>query len=107
MHRHAIRDALPYIVDVCGYMYPDWELDANGQPTTSVRRIWVTANNDHYEAGERVRGRLGGSYVTMHEPPDGQVGTDVTDWMRKIFDVRPGNLTGHSNEQISGEGNTT
>lgn len=49
--------ALPYWMDVVGYLYVDHSLDANGQPTVPVRKLLI-APNDQFEAGERVQGRL-------------------------------------------------
>jgi hypothetical protein len=49
----ALRDTLPYYVDVCGYMFIDQPLDG-----PSARRLLV-APNAEFEAGERVGGVLG------------------------------------------------
>lgn len=78
-----ITTALPYWVDICGYMYPDWEYDGNGQPTREVRKLWISPHPE-YEAGERVQGRLG-PYITVQRPPTGTSGNDIEDWMRVIF----------------------
>lgn len=80
-----ISVSLPYWVDICGYLYPDWEADGNGQATREVRRLWITPN-DQYEAGERVQGRLGG-VITVVRAANGAVGTDVEDWMKTIFRI--------------------
>lgn len=80
-----ISVSLPYWVDICGYLYPDWELDGNGQPTRELRRLLITPNAQ-YEAGERVQGRLG-SVITITRPEVGVVGTDVSDWMKQIFGI--------------------
>lgn len=80
-----ITISLPYLVDICGYLYPDWERDENGQPTQEVRRLWISPHPD-YEAGERVQGRLG-QYLTIQRPAVGTSGSDIEDWMRVIFDV--------------------
>lgn len=77
--------ALPYWMDLVGYMYPDWEYDENGQPTNEVRRLWISPHPE-YEAGERVQGRLG-QYLTIHRPPVGTSGSDIEDWMREIFGI--------------------
>lgn len=82
-----ITTALPYWVDVCGYMYADWERDANGQPTREVRRLWISPHPE-YEAGERVQGRLG-QYLTIEKPPVGTSGDDVTRWMCTVFGLTP------------------
>jgi hypothetical protein len=78
-----ISVSLPYFVDICGYLYPDWELDTNGQPTEEVRRLWITPHQQ-YEAGERVQGLLGGC-ITVRKPPTGVAGSDITHWMNVVF----------------------
>lgn len=80
-----IAVSLPYWVDVCGYLYQDFELDANGQATEEVRRLWISPHTQ-YEAGERVQGKLG-SVLTFHKPPPGVVGIDIDWWMRVVFDL--------------------
>jgi hypothetical protein len=86
-----ISVALPYWMDLCGYLYPDWEIDGNGQPTREVRKLWISPHPE-YEAGERVQGRLGG-VVTVNRPELGAVGTDVEDWMKIIFGIPAGSGT--------------
>lgn len=78
-----ISVSLPYWVDICGYLYPDWELDGNGQPTEEVRRLWITPHQQ-YEAGERVQGLLGGC-ITVRKPATGVTGRDVEHWMNVVF----------------------
>lgn len=80
-----IQVSLPYWVDVCGYLYPDWELDGNGQPTREVRRLWV-GPHPQWESGERVQGRLG-NVLTIEKAPTGSVGSDVEDWMKAVFEI--------------------
>lgn len=85
-----ISSSLPYWVDVCGFLYADYETDANGQATEEVRRLWIGPNPPppapQFESGERVAGRLG--YVqTIHRPEIGKVGTDITDWMKTIYEL--------------------
>jgi hypothetical protein len=53
-----ITTALPYWMDIVGYLFVDTVLDENGQPTARVRRLLVTPHQ-MYEAGERVQGVLG------------------------------------------------
>lgn len=86
-----ISVSLPYWVDVCGYLYPDWELDGNGQPTQEVRKLWISPHAQ-YEAGERVQGRLGGA-ITISKPPNGLVGHDIENWMKIIFGITNGTAT--------------
>jgi hypothetical protein len=80
-----ISVSLPYWVDICGYLYPDWEVDGNGQPTLEIRRLWITPSQQ-FEAGERVQGRLGGA-LTLQKAPVNTVGTDIEDWMKIVFGV--------------------
>lgn len=53
-----ISTALPYWMDVVGYLFVEMAPDAQGQPTVPVRKLLV---NQHplYEAGERVQGLIG------------------------------------------------
>lgn len=53
-----ISTALPYWMDIVGYLYVDTIADAQGQPTVEVRKLLI---NQHpmYEAGERVQGLVG------------------------------------------------
>jgi hypothetical protein len=82
-----ISTALPYWMDICGYLYPDRDVDANGQPTLEVRRLLI-APNSQFEAGERVQGRLGG-LITVPQPAAGTSGDDIERWMQVIFGVTP------------------
>jgi hypothetical protein len=95
-----ISVSLPYWVDICGYLYPDHDVDGNGQATREVRRLWITPN-DQYEAGERVQGRLG-QVITVSRDPSGAVGTDVEDWMKIVFGVPS---TGATVDDSASEGN--
>lgn len=54
-----ISVALPYWMDIVGYLFVQDTLDANGQPSGKMRRLLISPHND-FEAGERVQGRLGG-----------------------------------------------
>lgn len=56
----AIGNALPYWLDIVGYLYTEYENDANGQPTQKVKKLWVS-DHPQFEAGERVQGLLGDS----------------------------------------------
>lgn len=80
-----IQTSLPYWVDICGYLYPDWILDTNGQPTHEVRRLWI-GPHQQWESGERVQGRLG-NVLTIDRPTNGSTGGDVEDWMKIVFGV--------------------
>lgn len=52
-----ITTALPYWMDIVGYLFVEQETDENGQPTRRVRKLLATTHH-MYEAGERVQGRL-------------------------------------------------
>lgn len=53
-----IATALPYWMDIVGWLFVDMVADAQGQPTIPVRKLLV---NQHplFEAGERVQGLVG------------------------------------------------
>lgn len=53
-----ISTALPYWMDIVGYLYTEMIPDAQGQPTLPVRKLLVN-QTALYEAGERVQGRVG------------------------------------------------
>lgn len=57
-----IVTALPYWMDIVGYLYVEDELDANAQPTVRVRKMLI-GPHPLYESGERVQGALGGDIV--------------------------------------------
>jgi hypothetical protein len=80
-----IAVSLPYWVDLCGYLYPDWDPDQNGQPTHEVRRLWI-GPHPQWESGERVQGRLG-NVLTITKPTTNVVGTDVENWMKAVFGI--------------------
>jgi hypothetical protein len=52
-----ISVALPYWMDVVGYLFVHDAVDANGQPTGKVRKLLISPD-PQFEAGERVQGRL-------------------------------------------------
>lgn len=66
--------SLPYLVDICGYLYVDMAPDENGQPTRKIRKLWV-GSHPQFEAGERVQGTLGD---VVDEP-------NITAMMKTIF----------------------
>jgi hypothetical protein len=80
-----IARSLPYWVDICGYYFVDYDLDANGQATKEVRRLQI-GPHPNYEAGERVQGKLG-TVLTVEKPAPGTTGIDIDWWMRYVFDV--------------------
>jgi hypothetical protein len=80
-----IATSLPYWVDICSYMFQDYDIDSNGQPTEEVRRLWITPHAQ-YESGERVQGKLG-AYLTFRKPQPGTTGVDIEHWMRIIFGI--------------------
>jgi len=80
-----ISVSLPYWVDICGYLYPDHEVDANGQATRELRRLLISPH-PQYEAGERVQGRLGQS-IAIYKAPEGTAGHDIEEWMKIIYGI--------------------
>lgn len=54
-----IEIALPYWMDVVGYLFTEPALDGNGQPTDQLIRRLLVSPHERYVAGERVQGRLG------------------------------------------------
>jgi hypothetical protein len=56
----ALKDQMPYWVDVCGYLYTDLVTDPQtGLVTAKVKKLLVGAGvNPQYLAGERVQGML-------------------------------------------------
>lgn len=50
--------SLPYLVDICGYLYVGMTMDENGQLTKKVRKLWI-GPHPQFESGERVQGTLG------------------------------------------------
>lgn len=57
-----INVALPYWMDIVGYLYVDRVADANGQMTLPIRKLLITPH-PLYEAGERVQGVLGDTVI--------------------------------------------
>lgn len=80
----AMRDLLPYLVDINGAMFAEYVVDANGQYTQDARRLWIGPGHPVLDAGERVQGRLP-YLLEVPRPPYGQVGTTVTDWIRHVY----------------------
>ena len=58
-----IVTALPYWMDIVGYLFVETEMDANGQPLRAVRKMLIGPHT-MYESGERVQGALGGDIIT-------------------------------------------
>jgi hypothetical protein len=54
----AIGDALPYWLDIVGYLFTEYEPDANNQVTVEVKKLWI-GRHPQFESGERVQGILG------------------------------------------------
>lgn len=52
-----ISIALPYWLDIVGYLYVQEVMDENGQPNGKLRRLLISPH-PQFEAGERVQGRL-------------------------------------------------
>lgn len=84
-----ISGALPYWVDVSGYLYPAFETDANGTPTREVRKLWI-GPHAQYHTGSRVQLRLGYELTVQTPDPHGALGTDIQQWMMRAFRSREG-----------------
>lgn len=82
-----IERSLPYMVDVCGYLYQYKQLDDNGQLTADQRHLWIGLHDD-FVSGSRVVERLG-QVVLVPPPPPGQTGTVIEDWMKALFVPAP------------------
>ena len=70
-----IGRALPYWVDICGYLYTENESDANGQNTQKVKKLLIMSDHPQFESGERVQGLLGD---VVRQP-------NITEMMNTIF----------------------
>jgi hypothetical protein len=70
----AIGRALPYWVDICGYLYAAREVDENGQDTQKVLNLLI-GGDDRFECGERVQGLLGDNVRDPH----------ISQMMNRIF----------------------
>lgn len=81
-----ISNQLPYWVDLVGYQYAAYDLDANGQPTQEVRKLWI-GPHAQYVTGSRVQSQLGYE-LSIRPPVEGQIGTDITEWMTRVFGPR-------------------
>lgn len=66
--------SLPYLVDICGYLYVGMTMDENGQPTKKVRKLWI-GPHPQFESGERVQGTL----------PDDIEQPNIAEMMKTIF----------------------
>lgn len=67
--------SLPYLVDICGYLYVGMTMDENGQPTKKIRKLWI-GPHPQFESGERVQGTL----------PDDVSEPNITAMMKTIFE---------------------
>lgn len=76
-----ISIALPYWMDIVGYLFVQPILDANGQMSEQkIRRLLITPN-PQFEAGERVQGRLG----EIVDPPPGHTGPSIWHMLFQVF----------------------
>lgn len=60
-----ISVALPYWVDIVGYLYTGYRNDTNQQPTIPYKCLFI-GDHPQYEAGERVQGKLGNQVDDPH-----------------------------------------
>jgi hypothetical protein len=78
-----IATSLPYWVDICGYLYPQWEVDAAVQPIR-VSRVLFIGLAQQFESGNRVQGRLP-DYIPVPPPEPGRVGSTISDFFVQIY----------------------
>lgn len=78
-----ISTSLPYWMDVVSFLFVDNIPDANGQPTIKQRKLLVSPH-PMYEAGERVRGRLGDMF-SIETRDDGSIGNDIERMLELIY----------------------
>lgn len=69
-----ISTALPYWMDIVGYLYTEMAQDAQGQFTIPVRKLLVS-QHPMFEAGERVQGLVG---PVIDEP-------DISDILNRVY----------------------
>jgi hypothetical protein len=82
-----ISTALPYWMDVVGYLFVDQANDEHGQPTVKQRKLLVSSH-PMYEAGERVQGRLGDFFV-IETNINGGIGRDIEYMFELIYPQPP------------------
>lgn len=87
-----ISGALPYWVDLSGYFFSGFDVDANGIPTQEVRKLWIGPHAG-YHTGSRVQLRLGYELIARPPDPTGALGTDIQEWMTRAFRSREGSST--------------
>jgi hypothetical protein len=83
-----IQTSLPYWMDVVGYIFVDAESvqageNGGGQPGMMQHKLLV-APHPMYEAGERVRGRLGDIWPIETVPED-RIGNDIERMLDVIY----------------------
>jgi hypothetical protein len=78
-----ISTALPYWVDICGYMFTQWMPDANGQNTLAARYLFI-GQNPQFVSGNRVQNMLP-DVMYVPPPQPGSVGTDISDMFVRLF----------------------
>lgn len=94
-----ISTALPYWMDIVGYLYVDTEQDENGQPTQKVRKLLI-GDHPQFVTGERVQGQL----------PDVITRPNLADMYRRVYEPieekGDGQLTS-ATTSVNGEGAQT
>jgi hypothetical protein len=70
-----IGNALPYWMDVVGYLFTEGVPDENGQDTGKKIKKLLVGQSDQFEAGERVQGRI----------PDIVSAPNLTDIMNRVY----------------------
>jgi hypothetical protein len=93
-----IARSLPYMVDICGYLYQYKQLGEDGQPTVDQRHLWIGLH-DQFVSGSRVTERLG-QVVLVPPPPPGQTGSVIEDWMKTLFVPQPQPVAAPTHQEI-------
>jgi len=70
--------ALPYWMDIVGYLYVEQVQDSDGQKTETIRRLLV-GPHPQFESGERVQGSLG---AVVDRP-------NITAMLNEVFPLQP------------------
>lgn len=102
-----VQTVLPYLVDVCGYLYAEQEFDELSGETREVRNL-LTRRTSQFEAGERVDGRIP-TIVRVSARAPGQPGRDLEAIINMVFGNAPteATTTTATAEAASAEGATT
>jgi hypothetical protein len=78
-----LATVLPYLLDVCGYLWVEQEMDDLTGQSREVRKF-LTRRTPQFEAGERVDGRIP-IVMEVQSRTSGVPGTDVANILNMIF----------------------